>query len=309
MSVLRRVIGILLIIAAVGGFIFSLVAIMTVWRVTPSLTSTLQNTVALLNNTLQTTADGLIVTRDALKTSADTIDNLESTMETTAKTIQSTDPMVNDIANLMSDKLPQTIQATQQSLNTAQSSAHVIDSLLGSLSKIPLIGDQIGYNPDVPLAQALGEVSDSLQGLPESFASMSDNLRTTQSNLQTFQADISVMSASIGQIKTSVDQYEQVVNDYSTSIGQVQAQLNTLSARIPVFTHGLAIGLTLFLVWMMIAQLGLLTQGWELFTEATREEVVEEVEEKIRREPEVIAVDEEKPLNDGNPENRDMPLD
>lgn len=101
-----------------------------------------------------------------LKTSVATIGNLEQTLTTTAETVESADPMLGEVSRLMKDQLPATILATQQSLATAEQSAEVIDNLLKSLSGIPLIGPSIGYQPEVPLSDALGQVADSLDGLP-----------------------------------------------------------------------------------------------------------------------------------------------
>lgn len=293
MTIIRRIVGLLLILAAVGGLLFSIGALVVIWRAEPNISTNMQNVVTLLSDTLETTSQGLVVTKDSLRASVDTIGNLQSVMETTASTIESTNPMVDDIAALMRDDLPNTIEATRQSLATAQESARVIDGLLGSLSSIPLIGSGIGYNPEVPLSEALGSVGDSLQGLPESFAGMEENLRNTQSNLETFEADMTVMAASVGQIETSVAQYELVVDGYATSIGQIQSQLTTLSVQIPQITRGLLWALTAFLIWMALVQLGLFTQGWELVTESAQRDLVEDIIEEIREEddqPQLVVV-------------------
>jgi chromosome segregation ATPase len=279
MTVVRRITGLLLMIAAVIGLVFSILALATIWRVEPTLITNLQNVVTLLNQTMQTTSDGLSITKDALTASVNTVANLQTSLETTATTLESTDPLLTEVVDMMQKQLPDTIRATQQSLTTAQSSAQVIDSLLGSLSKIPLIGSSIGYKPEVPLSDALGQVAQSLNGLPDSFANMEDSLRNTQGNIQKFQADMTVMADSVGQIKSSVAQYEQVVDNYQASIAQVQSQLTALSAGVPQMTRALMLGLTVFLVWMAIAQLGLFTQGFELLTESVRRDVVEEIAE------------------------------
>jgi chromosome segregation ATPase len=296
MSIIRKIVGLLLIIAAVGGMLFSIIGLVTIWRVESNITTGIQNMVTLLNNTMATTAQGMVVTKESLRASVDTIGNLQTTMETVAQTINSTNPMVDDIAAMMEEELPSTIEATQQSLATAQESARVIDGLLGSLSNIPLIGAGIGYNPEVPLADALGQVGSSLEGLPESFASMEDNLRNTQSNLQTFEADMTVMAQSIGQIQSSVAQYEQVVDGYATSIDQIQQQLAAFSARIPSISRTLVWALTAFLVWMALMQLGLFTQGWELVTESAQrdlvEDIIEEIHDEEEKEPEVVVIKE-----------------
>ena len=276
MIILRRFVGLLLMAAALVGFVFSILALVAIWSVEPNLTANFQNVVTLLNQTMETTSNGLTVTKDALKTSVATIGNLEQTLTTTAETVESADPMLGEVSRLMKDQLPATILATQQSLATAEQSAEVIDNLLKSLSGIPLIGPSIGYQPEVPLSDALGQVADSLDGLPDSFSAMADSMTTTQSKIQTFQADMSVMAASVGEIQSSVAQYEQVVDGYKSSIDQVQTQLESLSAGLPAITRMLVIGLTVFLAWMAIAQLGLFTQGWELLTEGGRRKPEEE---------------------------------
>jgi methyl-accepting chemotaxis protein len=268
MLAIRRFFGLLLIIATVIGLIFSLVGIFYVWKLQPTAANSLQTTLTLLSDTLEATSQGLIVTKDALKSSVDMVANMQSTLETTAKTIDSTDPMIDAIADLMEKQLPDTISATQKSLISAKESAGVIDQMLLTLSavNIPLMGPLVNYNPDKPLAVSLGDVASSLDGLPESFVGLTENLRTTQSNVQTFQADLSVTAASVGAIKDSVAQYEMVVNQYQLSLCQVQMQIKTLADGIPAATRTGAVALTVFLIWMALAQIGLAAQGWEMFT-------------------------------------------
>lgn len=277
---LRRLIGLILILAAISGLMISILGLAAIWRVHPSLTQNLQAGVDLISQTLETTAQGLTVTKDALTGSVETIGNLQATIETTASTISSTQPMLDEISRMMKSDLPNTIQATQQSLLTAQQSAQVIDGVLLTLSGIPLIGSSIGYNPEVPLSDALGEVAQSLQGLPDSFAKMADSMKTTQSNVQTFEADLSVMAGSVGEIQTSVAEYEKVISGYQASLDQVQTRLDALSNNLPQIVRTVVIGLTVFLVWLAIAQIGLFTQGWELLTESASRRVKPDVEEE-----------------------------
>jgi hypothetical protein len=85
-----------------------------------------------------------------------------------------------------------------------------------------------------------------------------------------------------------------VIGGYQASLDQVIAQLDALSASLPDIVRMVSFGLTAFLVWMAIAQLGLFTQGWELLTENKQgeeekeEEKIEEVKE-AESEPEKVA--------------------
>jgi ABC-type transporter Mla subunit MlaD len=300
MSIFRRIIGVLLILAAILGLIVSIGAMYIIWNVQDNITTSLQNTIDLLGQTLETTAQGLVVTQAALQNSVDMIGSLQSTVETTAEAIGTMDPLLEEISGLLAEKLPNTIRATQTSLETAQQSAATIDTVLRAMSGIPLIGPSIGYDPQVPLSDALGDVAQQLENIPDTFLAMEEKLATTQSSMQTFQADLTVMADSVGQIQASVAQYDQVIGGYQASLERVLAQLETLSANLPNIVRTLTIGLTAFLVWMAIAQIGLFTQGWELLTE-TKEQ--EEKETKVEeQEPEKAAEPAEEAVEAAPPE-------
>jgi hypothetical protein len=128
------------------------------------------------------------VTGEALGATGDSLDALSTMLRTTATTVDETAPVLNDITVIMSDTLPSTLQTAMSSLSTAQEAATVLESTIKSLDSFrillsanPLLGnlvDQSGavYNPEVPLADSLGELAKSLEGLPETFVEMSVNL-------------------------------------------------------------------------------------------------------------------------------------
>ncbi len=112
---------------------------------------------------------------------------------------------------------------------------------------------------------------------------MADSLKTSSSNLETFQADLSVMAELIGEIEKSVAQYESVVSNYQKSIDALNARLSNIKASLANMVRSALIGLSIFLIWMVIVQFGLLTQGLELIFEErpakekkTEKEAVEE---------------------------------
>ncbi len=284
MIFIRRFFGVLLIIASILGLVVSIAGIYLIWQVQPTLSTNLQNVIQLISQTLETTGQGLVVTQQALKSSVDTIGNLQATIETTAKTIGTTNPMIDEIGGLLAKDMPDTIETTRSSLLTAQESAKVIDSVLTTLSSINILGIGLGidYNPAVPLADSLGQVAGSLEGLPESLSNMEKSLKTTQSNVEVFQTDLEVMATSVSQIQQNVAQYDQVIGGYQQSLGQIQQQLDAISADIPNIVRSVAIGLIAFLVWLLLAQVGLLYQGYEMITEGGKKE-----EKKQEDKPEV----------------------
>lgn len=261
---LRRLFGTLLIIAAIGGLIFSALGLIGVWRYRSTATESLLNTLEILNETLETTATGLVVTQESLEGAVASIRALQGTIQTTAKSVQSIEPMVGEIAKLMEEDIPNAVMTSQTSLKSAQESAKVIDGVLRTLSRIPFVGSSIEYDPETPLSEALGEVAASVDDLPNSFAEMQDSLEDSQHNLQILQVDFVLMIDAIRQIEASISQYESVIEGYQASLAGVQAQLDVIEANIPKAVEMTALALTIFLVWMAIAQIGLFTQGYEM---------------------------------------------
>jgi methyl-accepting chemotaxis protein len=267
MLIFRKLIGVLLLVAAVVGVVFSIASIVYIWRIEENVINSLQNSIDLISQTLDTTSQGLIVTRDALKISVQTISSLETTILTTAKTIESATPVVDQIGSIMESDLPKAIEAASTSLKSAQQSAKVIDSLLSTLGSLPLIGSSLNYNPEVPLSDSLGQVADSLNDLPASFSNLQENLDQASSNLETFEADLSVMAESVSGIESTISEFDNVIEGYQQSLLQIHTNLEAAKRNLPTYMHFLVLALTVFFVWMAIAQLGLLTQGWELVTE------------------------------------------
>ncbi len=62
MSAIRKLIGVLLLIAAIIGLIFSIAGTMFLWRFEDQATANVQSTIELLIQTMETTSQGLTVT-------------------------------------------------------------------------------------------------------------------------------------------------------------------------------------------------------------------------------------------------------
>jgi methyl-accepting chemotaxis protein len=272
-----RISGVLLILAAIVGLIFSLFSFYAVWTYKEPVIEGISTGIELLSSTLETTAEGLLVSQKTLNTSVESIRLLQSSLKATADAIGSSGPMLDSIATMMTEDLPTTIRATQSSLEAVEKSTKIIDTVLRALTFFP----GISYNPEQPLNEAVGDVSNSLNDLPESLAEMESILTDTKGDLEVIQSDLALLAENMSEIETSMEEYSAVFDQYLELIDQLIDQLETLESNFPKYISWLAVGATIFLVWMAIAQLGLLTQGWELLhrREEEKEAAVDEVEE------------------------------
>lgn len=262
-ALLRRILGLLLIVAALGGLIFSIYGLVSVWRLRPVAMENASSALDLLQVSLDTTDEGLSVANQSLNSTVASISALESTVATASKTFESTIPVFNTLTDLTSDELPKTVESAQTSLAAAQESAKIIDGVLRALVSIPFVNKDI-YNPPVPLDVALGDVSKSLDGLPTSLKSIGGNMEATSGNLEIMQADMDQMTSDIHSISTSLEDAQSVIEQYQQLVTDLEMRLNNLRPKVPGWIYNLSWIITLAFLWLGIAQVGLLLQGLQL---------------------------------------------
>jgi hypothetical protein len=258
-----RIIGTILMVTAFFGLLFSSLAIVQTWRVKPGLESRLDSLLNLLDATINTTTEGLAIVESSLETASGNVNSLEEATQTLAQSISDSAPMVDSLIGLVGEELPETITATQISLESAQTSALLIDNMLATISQIPFLG--LGrYQPEVPLNDALGQVSASLAGLPASLATIETSLETASANLVVIEQQVSAIGQDIRQINENLASARAVIDDYQATIGSLQTQVHLAQAGLPLWLNRLAWLLTFVLAWLGIMQVGLFSQGLAL---------------------------------------------
>ena len=114
--ILRRMIGVLFVIAAVIGIIFSLIGLIEIWRYRPVVTKIVINNLALSDQALGTTQDVLTIVGQVVQTTTIDVTSLQATTQALALGIHDTNPMLDSLISLTSTDLPATVSATQTSL-------------------------------------------------------------------------------------------------------------------------------------------------------------------------------------------------
>jgi hypothetical protein len=120
------------------------------------------------------------------------------------------------------------------------------------------------YNPDVPLHQGFQDVADGLDGIPELLLDAGEGLGAGAESLEEIEEGFAAMGQSISETMTSLESAQTVLQDYQAVASDVQNTLSSVRSSLPGWLRTLRWGLTLGLVWLGIAQIGLVTQGWEL---------------------------------------------
>lgn len=277
MKVLRRILGVLVMIAGVLGLILSLAGLVGLWTVKPTVVGYLTSTVDTLNASISTSQEAMEVTKQALGASVTSVDALAVMMASTATSVEDTAPVIKQVNILLGENLPATLESANESLKSAQQAAVVLDRSVRSLEAfqiamhaVPLVGDFVeqpiqAYDPEKPLAESLGEVVTNLENLPAMFVEISAGLDKADDNLVTIQSSLTTMSDNVKLISQNLSEYENMVAQSQSSLKNLAPILTNVQNNLTSIVNGVVLGFSLFFLWLLAIQIVIFSQGWELY--------------------------------------------
>lgn len=277
MSILRRFLGVFVMIAGVIGLLLSLAGLVGIWMVKPDITSSLETTITTLSSTVETSKDTLAITYEALGATIDSVDGLSEMLVTTAATVEDTQPVLTEVNLLMAVTLPETLQAATDSLLTAEQAAKSLESAIVSfetfqaiIGATPILNSfvpapQTTYNPEKPLADSLGELAVSIAEIPPSFEVMSTELDNADDNLASLKGSLETMSVSVSRISDSLEEYQTMISQSQASMDSINSLLSNVQNNLDRILTAVTVVLVLFFLWLLAAQVVIFSQGYELF--------------------------------------------
>jgi hypothetical protein len=264
--ILRKILGILMVIAAAAGTVFSLVGLVEIWRYQPQVTETVVGDLALVDQALNNTQAVLSIVSQAVLTTTTDVTSLQKTTNALTLAIHDTGPMLDSLIGLTSEDLPSMVAATQTSLASAQNSALLIDNVLAALTSIPF-SPVAAYKPVVPLHTALAQVSTSLDTLNPSLVTINTSLMDGKTSMDVIELELTSISDTTQEITTALGDAQTVLNEYDAIAAQLKVKLETAQNSAPTWILAIAWILSFVLIWLLIAQIGLGIQGLDLARE------------------------------------------
>jgi uncharacterized phage infection (PIP) family protein YhgE len=261
--ILTRLAGIALVGAGLAGIIFCVVGLFVLARVEQRVESVVTEQLELIERALATTAEGLTLAETSMEQATATLVSLSDSAGGAGQAVSGTVPTVDAVSELLGEQLPATLESTQATLNSAATNAKLVDDVLFALTTVPLLGiDQ--YSPDVPLEQGLRQVAASLDEFSPALIQAQDGLSSASGDLEGLGENLVVMADSISEVATSLESTQSVLTQYQDIIAELQKLLASVQESMPTWLRLLQLGLSLVLIWLGVAQLGLITQGLEL---------------------------------------------
>ena len=277
MNILRRILGIFVMVAGIIGLALSLAGLVGVYMVRPVLTTTISTTINTLVDSIDTSQKAMVVTDQALGEAVTSVEALSEVLGATATSVKDTQPVITQVNGVMGKTLPATFDAANDSLLAAGEAAKSLESAIKSLDafqtvigNVPFISSFVParsqpYNPEKPLADSLVELADSMQGMPDTFEDISASMDKADDNLALITSNLETMSQSVGLISKSLGEYQAMIGQSQTSMDNLKSMLTNTQNNLPRIINTASLVLGLFFLWLLAAQVVIFSQGLELF--------------------------------------------
>lgn len=266
----QRFIGIVLIIGATAGLIFNITGLFLMPRLAEAVRQETQGTLSRLNETLTTVEEGLVVVDNSLDNAGNTLDAVETTIRGVAEGIEETSPLLETMTSLTGEELPEIVSNTQASLTIAEQGAQGIETLLGSLNTLVPFVD-IPYNPDVPLHESLANISESLSPLVDSFVEIEKSINTAGDNLQQVSDDTITVADNLAEIDQNITDAKDVIDQFEEAVAEQKEIIISFESDANSAIRWGSRAISMILFWLIIAELGLLSQGFEMVERSWQE--------------------------------------
>ena len=257
---LKRISGIVLVIISIVSLIISAIGVIGLWGARPAITVALEDTFKLINETSATTQKALTVADQALQDAKQTITILSTSITSLANSMGSAQDALASVSQLVKTDLPDTIQKAQTALESAASTAKVVDNFLSGISRISFLN--INYNPQVPLDKAITNIGDSLNTLPPTLDKLGGDLANVNGNLPGMVKAIDALGTTIDSITSTLDGAQTVMREYAAQLTRATVAVQQISDGVPTYVTLFITVLTFIMLWIVAVQLIVLAIGW-----------------------------------------------
>jgi hypothetical protein len=255
--------GIVLVLAGVAGLVLAVAGLIALARVEARVESATLEQIEIVERALQATSDGLELADQSLSGATATVASLQTTLSQVGRSVDDTVPIVEDGTNMVVILLPRTLSSTQRALLSASDAARQVERFLAIATAIPLLAAE-PYDPEVPMYEGLEDAAADLGRIGHALEAMEPGLAKTSDNLSALGSEFEAMSESIEQVSSSLEDTRSILMQYQGVAADLLDVAERVHAGLPEWLRVLRLGLSLVLIWLGIAQIALITQGWEL---------------------------------------------
>lgn len=187
-----------------------------------------------LSDSFDVTAEGLRavdstleVVDESLVVVTDTLAGIDGVFGATASALDEVGAVVLSTGTLLQSDIPGQLDAIDAAMDGLIDTANVVDGVLGALS---FVG--VDYNPEVPLDQALEDVSAQLSELRDSLSGYSGNLFSLTVSLNRLEDEVTLVAGTMTGLQDQVAATRELIAGYRVTAGDAEAVISGASERL-----------------------------------------------------------------------------
>lgn len=291
MTLIRRIFGLIVILTALSGIALSVGCALYAPDALDETANQALNALSLAQINIATTNDALLLAQETVGNVTLTLDTVEITAERLALSVEDTKPLLTQINDITTQRLPESLEAVENTLPNIAEVAGAIDDTLTALSNFgfsqSFFGQSIDltlgidYNPENRFDESIAIMSDSLTGLPEELRALETELNNTEENLDTVTADIEVLADEISVVNDNLADIPALLDEYIDSLNEVDGQLDDAANAIESQLEFAHQAILVVAIWTALIQLAPLYVGWQMLTAPSTTDLKDDIKDDL----------------------------
>ena len=276
---IKRVVGLIIIVVSLIAVAISVAGTLYAQRVVDGLSVGFGEISTLALDSFDAATDSLLLVRATVEEVNGSLVTVQKSAQDVAKTLDDTQPLIVQVSDIVSESVPDSLDALEAASPNLIQIAGSVDNTLRLLSDfqvkqvIPIINYEIDfdlgvveYDPVQPFDESVEAITSSFEGVPEQMRLLADDIDLANDNISVISGDIVAISADIDDINAQVAQVPAQIDEFVALLGQLEADIGTVETNFTSQLQNIKLGITIFMVWIGLLQLAPLVVGWQLLT-------------------------------------------
>jgi chromosome segregation ATPase len=263
-----------MLLIGVVGVALSIAGLIVGQQLVDQVAASLETNLDLTLESLDTVHESLRLTQSMVTEVNEGLNTVQLTAENLGQTLEDTRPLLQQISQVASEEVPESLEALQENMPAMLEVAAAVDDTLSTLNNfridrtilgIPFQYDLgIDYDPEVPFAESVAQLERSLDGLPEELRALEEDIDVTDENVQIISGNVTEIADNLSNINESVADIDPLLDDYMATVVEISDSLRESRAMLDDQIRTVRVVLTLVLAWMGLTQIAPLYLGLEL---------------------------------------------
>ncbi|MCB8944924.1 MAG: hypothetical protein H6658_14335 [Ardenticatenaceae bacterium] len=283
----KRFLGLLMIIIGLSGIWVGWRSAQAAQTAVDNIAASLQTNLELLTQSLDTVIESLALAKQTVTDVGSSLNTVEETADGLSQALDDTQPLLEQVSDIASSDVPQSIEAVQAAIPNMAEVAGAIDSTLTTLNRFKIdesfdipnpFSSQplytfdldfdlgIDYDPSVPFDETVRQLGASTEGLPAELRGLATHIDTSSQNLASISENVTTIGEDLGTVNQRIAELDPLLDEYIRLVTELNDQTRLVKAGMSTQLEGIQDTINIIMIWFILTQIAPLYLGYELLT-------------------------------------------